>query len=95
MKQIDHKLENLRNETADEYLKPLKLLDEKLNRRAQVAAKRKEFRIQMIDVCLLLAESMFNPKIVWYRLRVSVFDDDILKSEWSEDKLRMICTLSV
>lgn len=50
MKQIENRLEGLQSGTETEYLEPLKQLDEKLNRRMDVAAKRREYRLHMVNV---------------------------------------------
>ena len=52
MKKIESKLIDLKDETAPEYLKPVKVLNEKLERKLNVALIRKDLRLDLIKVCL-------------------------------------------
>lgn len=52
MKQIECKLKGLADESAPEYLQPIEALKEKFERKMQVTAIRKDYKIKLIKVRL-------------------------------------------
>lgn len=69
MKKIDNKLDALKEETAQEYLQPIKQLNEDYKQALKICDILKDLRLKLVEVRLSFVK--FLVKLVWSEIVTS------------------------